>query len=151
MCRIARLSMMSHIALPETTKRSIIYNLSIFSTVQMAKPKTKRGDPKSDFFRLDEDEDWDTMKVQVMAKIDSLLKPATISYDDYEISFAIPRYSPQPMALDGNNKYLYMVEHALKAKSGPSAKILIEAKALVPEKVRSFCAQHDMQLATWMC
>ena len=65
-----------------------------------------------------------------MAKIDSLLKPTTICYDEYEISFIVPGYSSQPMPLDGNEKYLYMVEHALKAKSGPSAKILIEAKVL---------------------
>jgi hypothetical protein len=84
------------------------------------------------------------MKAQVMAKIDSLLKPTTISYDDYEISFIISHYLPQPMPLDGNNKYLYMVEHALKAKSGPSAKILIEAKVL-EKKVRSFCVICDMQ------
>ncbi|KAF8222191.1 hypothetical protein L208DRAFT_1413821 [Tricholoma matsutake] len=32
----------------ETTKQTITYHLSIFSTV--AKPKTKHSDPKSDFF-----------------------------------------------------------------------------------------------------
>jgi hypothetical protein len=101
----------------------------------MAKPKTKRGDPKSDFFRLDEDKEWDTMKAQIMAKIDSILQPVTISYDDYDITFAIPRYSPQPMLLDDNDKYLYMVEHALKAKSGPCVKIVIEARVL-EKKVR---------------
>jgi hypothetical protein len=107
----------------------------MFSAAQMAKPKTKRGDPKSDFFRLDEDKEWDTMKAQIMAKIDSILKPRTISYDDYDITFAIPRYSPQPMLLDDNDKYLYMVEHALKAKSGPCAKIVIEAR-VSEKKVR---------------
>lgn len=70
-----------------------------------------------------------------MAKIDSILKPATISYDDYDITFGIPCYSPQPMLLDDNNKYLYMVDHALKAKSGPSAKIVIEAKVLEKKKL----------------
>lgn len=90
------------------------------------------------------------MKAQVMAKIDSLLKPATINYDDYDISFVIPRYSPQPMPLDGNDKYLYMVEQSLKAKSGPSAKILIEAKVL--EKVRLFrliCNLHCLDVQTF--
>ena len=131
MHQTSHLSLTSHIALPETSKRSITYNLSMFLTVQKAKLKKKCGDPKpkSDFLQLDEDE-WDTMKAQVMVKIDSLLKPTTISYYEYEISFIIPCYSPQPMLLDSNNKYLYMVEHALKAKSGPSAKILIEAKVL---------------------
>jgi hypothetical protein len=69
------------IVVSDMPKRTITYHLSIFSSTQMAKPKTKRGDPKSDFFRLNEDDDWDTMKAQVMAKIDMILKPATISYD----------------------------------------------------------------------
>ena len=115
--------------------------------VQMAKPKTKRDNPKNDFFRLDEDEEWDTMKAQLLAKIDSLLKPATINYDDYDISFVILCCSPQPMPLDSNDKYLYMVEHSLKAKTSPSAKILIEAKVL--EKVKLFYVQ--LELDTWMC
>ena len=88
----------------------------MFSTVQMAKPKKKHGDPKSDFFRLDEDKEWDTMKAQVMVNIDSLLKPATINYDDYDIMFVIPHYSLQPMALVTKEKYASLVEHALKAK-----------------------------------
>lgn len=57
-----------------------------------------------------------------MAKIDSILKPATISYDDYDITF----------------------DHALKAKSGPSAKIVIEAKVL-EKKVRLLCVTCNMQ------
>ncbi|KAF8229010.1 hypothetical protein L208DRAFT_1288457, partial [Tricholoma matsutake] len=78
---------------------------------------------------------WDTMKAQVMAKIDMILKPATISYDNYNVQFAIPHYSPQLMPLDGSEKYTYMVKYALKAKSSPSAKIVIEAK--VTEKQKS--------------
>ena len=60
----------------------------------MAKPKTKQGDPKSDFFWPDEDSEWDTIKAQIMAKINMILKPATISYDNYSIQFAVPHYLP---------------------------------------------------------
>jgi len=81
------------------------------------------------------------MKAQIMAKINLILKPVTISYDDYDITFAIPHYSPQPMLLDDNNKYLYMVEHALKAKSGPCAKIMIEARVL-EKKIRLLCTYN---------
>jgi hypothetical protein len=38
------------------------------------------------------------------------------------------------MPLDGSEKYSYMVEYALKAKSSPSAKIVIEATSKVTEK-----------------
>jgi hypothetical protein len=111
----------------------------------MSKPKAKRGDPKSDFFRLDEDAEWDTMKAQVMAKIDMILKPATISYDDYDVQFSIPRYSPQLIPLANCEKYTYMVEYALKAKSSPSAKIMIEGKVTEKQKVRM---QLPLLLAT---
>jgi hypothetical protein len=122
------------IVLPDAPKRPITYLLSIFSSKHMAKPKAKRGDPKSDFLRLDEDKEWDTVKAQVMAKIDSILKPPTIAYDDYNIMFTVPRYSPHPMPLDSEEKYAYLVEHALKAKS-PSVKIIIEAKGSEKKKV----------------
>lgn len=48
MHQIAHLSLALHIVHSETTKQTITYHLSIFSTV--AKPKTKHSDPKSDFF-----------------------------------------------------------------------------------------------------
>ena len=71
------------------------------------------------------------MKAQIITKIDSIHKPRTISYDDYDITFTIPHYSRQPMLLDDTDKYLYMVEHVLKAKSGPCVKIVIEARVSV--------------------
>ena len=101
----------------------------------MAKPKTKQGDPKSDFSRLNEDGEWDTMKAQVMAKIDMILKPATISYNDYSIQFSVPHYSPQLMLLDGSEKYTHMIKYALKAKSCLSAQIVIEPKVTEKQKV----------------
>ncbi|KAF8221371.1 hypothetical protein L208DRAFT_1127664, partial [Tricholoma matsutake] len=74
----------------------------------------------------------DTIKAQVMVKIDAILKPPTICYDEYNISFVVPRYSPQLMPLDSAEKYDYMVEHALKAKASPAEKLIIEAK--IPTK-----------------
>ena len=50
MCQTSHLSLMSHIALPETAKRSITYNLSMFLTVQMAKPKKKMWQPQEWLF-----------------------------------------------------------------------------------------------------
>ncbi|KAF8224090.1 hypothetical protein L208DRAFT_1313391, partial [Tricholoma matsutake] len=75
----------------------------------------------------------DTVKAQVMVKINSILKPLTIAYNDYNIMFTIPCYSPHPMPLHSEEKYTYLVEHALKAKS-PSVKIIIEAKGSKKEK-----------------
>ena len=85
------------------------------------------------------------MKAQVMAKIDMILKPATISYDDYNVQFSIPWYSPQLIPLANCEKYTYMVEYTLKAKSSPSAKIMIKGKVIEKQKVRM---QLPLLLAT---
>ena len=63
-----------------------------------------------------------------MVKINVILKPPAICYDKYNISFVVPHYSPQLMPLDSAEKYDYLVEHALKAKTSPSPKLIIEAK-----------------------
>ena len=85
-----------------------------------------------------------------MAKIDSILKPPTISYNDYDITFAIPCYSPQLMALDTKEKYAYLVKHALKAKT-PSVKIIIEAKVSEMKKVSMPFASPAAQHAYTLC
>ena len=51
------------------------------------------------------------------------------------------------MLLDGSEKYTYIVEYALKAKSGPSAKIVIEPK--VTEK-QNFCIQSSFLPVIWV-
>ena len=51
-CQTAQLSLTLHTLISETTKRTITYHLSMFSAAQMAKPKMKCGDPKSNFFWL---------------------------------------------------------------------------------------------------
>lgn len=103
----------------------------------MKRPKAKRGDPVSDFIQLCEDQAWDTVKAQLMAKIESILKPATIRYEDYNGTFAIPRHSPQPMPLNDAEKYAFLVERALKTKNDPAVKIVVEARVIETPKARN--------------
>ena len=97
--------------------------LSIFSHICILQPFPTHQNVLSHTI-FNEDSEWDTMKAQVMARIDMILKPATISYANYSIQFPVPCYSPQLMLLNKSEKYTYMVEYALKAKSGLSTKSL---------------------------
>ncbi|KAJ7038484.1 hypothetical protein C8F04DRAFT_911554, partial [Mycena alexandri] len=67
-------------------------------------------------------------------KITAALKPAQLNFDDYIISFTVPRQLSDPIQLTNDSKYKYLVDHALKIKANPNAKIVIEVKAVrLPE------------------
>jgi hypothetical protein len=85
-----------------------------------------------------------------MVKINYILKPLIISYDNYDIMFAIPCYLPQLMMLDTEEKYAYLVKHAPKAKT-PSVKIIIKAKVFKIKKVSMPFASPAVQHAYTLC
>jgi hypothetical protein len=117
-------------ALVATGPCKITYNISAFSATQMKKSKSKCGNPLNDFMQLLENWVWDTMKVQILVKMSELLQPKTIDYNDYSVSFSIAPHSPQPMPLNSAEKYNYILEHALKNKTDPAVKIIVEGRAL---------------------
>jgi hypothetical protein len=125
-------------ALVATGPHKITYNISAFSAMQMKKSKSKRGDPLNDFMQLSENCVWDTMKAQILVKISELLQPKTIDYDDYSVSFSIACHLPQPMPLNSAEKYNYMLERALKNKTDPAVKVIVEGRA--PKSMVSY--QH---------
>lgn len=61
----------------------------------MKKPVSKRT-PKSISLQLSTDEPWDTMKAQILVKIDTVLKPKTLDFPDYTVMFYILRNLPKP-------------------------------------------------------
>ena len=56
--------------------------ISIYPAAQMKKEAGKRGTAKNTFLQLESMEPWDTVKAQLLVKIDSILKPTTIDFDD---------------------------------------------------------------------
>ncbi|KAJ7690877.1 hypothetical protein B0H17DRAFT_1201448 [Mycena rosella] len=77
---------------------------------------------------LNSDEPWDTIKAQILVKIDAVLNPATLCLDDYNITFTVPQQVSEPMQLNDETKYSYLVKKALEIKKNPVAKILVEPK-----------------------
>ena len=113
-------------AAPQVAK--ITYTLSIYTVAQMKKDVGKRGPAKNTFLQLESTEPWDTVKAQLLVKVDTILKPETIAFEDYTFSFTVPRYHTKPTDLsDDGETYKFMIERALKAKD-PSVTLIVEPK-----------------------
>ena len=92
------------------------YILSLFSAVEMKKPAAKR-EPKKSSLQLSSDEPWDTLKAQLLVKIDEAFKPTTLSIDDYSILFTIPRVVSKPgYPLVSATDYSILLDRSFKSR-----------------------------------
>ena len=99
-----------------TAPSKVDYILTVFSAADMKKPATRR-EPKKSSIQLSADEPWDTFKAQLLVKIDDLLKPSTLSIDDYEILFSIPRVVTKPgYPLASAMDYTILLERSVKSR-----------------------------------
>ena len=72
---------------------------------------------KSAILKVDTDEPWETMKAQLLVKIDHALSPSQIQYDQYDIKFYITCVIPKPgLSLSCEGDYDLMVLKARKLK-----------------------------------
>ncbi|KAJ7300523.1 hypothetical protein DFH08DRAFT_979577 [Mycena albidolilacea] len=108
--------------------RQIEYTTSIYTSEQMAKAKSSRGPPTSNFFKFYSNEPWSALKSRLRTNIRAALELTSIQLDDYFITFTVPRQVTFPITLDDADKYEHLISNALKIKISPSAKILIEPK-----------------------
>ncbi|KAJ7737435.1 hypothetical protein DFH07DRAFT_753034, partial [Mycena maculata] len=109
----------------------ITYTISVFSREQMKKAKSSRGAPAgTDIRKLDHTVPWDTLKAQVLAAISSVLNPTALVFEDYSITFTVPRQVTTPIQLNDGTKYDHLVENALKIKKDANAKIVVEPKSV---------------------
>ncbi|KAJ7236981.1 hypothetical protein C8J57DRAFT_1087900, partial [Mycena rebaudengoi] len=109
-------------------KREITYMISVYSPAQMKKAKSSRGAPITDVITLDNDEPWDTLKAQILAKISAALNPNPLIYDNYDVVFTVQTHVPEPIHLDTAAKYKHLVSNALRIKSSATGKIVVEPK-----------------------
>ncbi|KAG1786504.1 uncharacterized protein HD556DRAFT_1449597 [Suillus plorans] len=100
---------------PETLVPIITYNISLFPAAEMRKDlKRRRG--QGTYLKLTADEPFDTFKAQLLVKIYNEMKPATLSFDNYIVSFTIPRLSPSPLAITNQKDYEELIGQVKKAK-----------------------------------
>ncbi|KAJ6505674.1 hypothetical protein C8R47DRAFT_1102179 [Mycena vitilis] len=113
---------------PAPERRKISYTVSIYTALQLKKPKSSRGPPVTDVFEAYSDAPWERLEARIGKHIRTALDPMILDYDDYKITFTVPRQVTDPIALTGPTKYKLLVTNALNIKKSPGAKILVEQK-----------------------
>jgi hypothetical protein len=99
-----------------TPPSKIDYILTAFTAAEMKKSASKR-EPKKSSLQLSADEPWDTLKAQLLVKINDLLKPSMLSINDYKILFTIPRVVAKPgYPLASATDYAILLERSSKSK-----------------------------------
>ena len=94
------------------------YILTLFSAVEMKKPAAKH-EPKKSSIQLSSDKPWDTLKAQLLVKIDEVFKPTTgtLSIDNYDILFTIPRVVGKPgYPLASATDYSILLDRSVKSR-----------------------------------
>ncbi|KIK96938.1 hypothetical protein PAXRUDRAFT_32073 [Paxillus rubicundulus Ve08.2h10] len=76
----------------------------MFSESQMRKAKAQCKSSNT-FLCLSPDREFDTLKAQILQKIDEKLNPGMLTYDDYMIEWTIPRIQPSAMSLSSPADY----------------------------------------------
>jgi hypothetical protein len=92
------------------------YIVAIFPPAKLKKAINKCVSQNTSL-RLSTDEPWDTVKAQILVKIDAALNPCSINFDNYSIAFTIPRIVSKPgYPLSNANDYALLVDCAHKPK-----------------------------------
>ncbi|KAF8968729.1 hypothetical protein BDZ97DRAFT_1755027 [Flammula alnicola] len=113
----------------EAPSKKLTYLLSILSAEEASKPVSKRM-PISESLELGDKEPWDTVKAQLLVKIDTALSPRVLAFSDYMVMFYISRVLPKPgMALSTEDNYAALLLRAgnLTSKT-PTINLTIQQK-----------------------
>ena len=101
---------------PVTTMQ-LRYSLMILSATELKKPISWQQ-PKGASFTVATNEPWDTLKAQLLAKIDNTLKPNKISFADYHLKYFMPHMlSKSSLDLESKEDYEGFVDHSRNIKS----------------------------------
>jgi hypothetical protein len=112
-------------AVTTTGSKNLTYMVLVFSADEMKKVQSKRV-AKSYTLQLDTSEPWDTMRAQLLSKIDNALQPRPLDFTLFDISFAIPRIVPKPgMPLETEASYSILLQRVCKIKEPPIISISI--------------------------
>ena len=115
--------------------KKITYILSILSAEEATKAVSKWM-PISMALELREKEPWDTLKAQLFMKIDMVLSPHILNFDDYMVMFYISCVLPRPgMILKTKDNYSALLLHATNlTRKTPTINITIQEKKHVENK-----------------
>jgi len=98
----------------------------MYSGAQMQKAEKKRKSINA-FLVLSSDLEFDTIKAQILEKISESLKPKTIAFEHYSVTWTIPRTQASSMPLHSPTDYQFLCDLALKQKN-PSVNVTIKTR-----------------------
>jgi hypothetical protein len=70
---------------------------------------------------------------KLLVKVDNILKPSSISFEDYTMQFSVSGLHPKPTNLDDDAAYQFMMSWITQSKD-PNTAITVEP--IVKEKVK---------------
>jgi hypothetical protein len=113
----------------EASSTKLTYLVSILSAEEASKPVSKRM-PICVSLELGDKEPWDTIKAQLLMKIDAALSPLVLNFDDYIVMFHISRILPKPgMVLCTEENYAALLLRAANLTSKtPTINVTIQEK-----------------------
>jgi hypothetical protein len=101
---------------PESVKK-VTYILAILSASEAKKTPAKR-ETKTASVRLNTDKSWDTLKAQILVKIDAALHPKPLEFANYDVNYYIARVLPKPgLSLMSDEDYDMLIDRVKSMKS----------------------------------
>jgi hypothetical protein len=115
--------------------KKLTYILSILSAEEATKAVSKRM-PISMALELNDNEPWDTLKAQLLAKINAALSPHILDFVNYTVMFYISRVLPRPgMILESEDSYSALLLRAANLTSKtPTINLTIQEKKHAEDK-----------------
>jgi hypothetical protein len=107
----------------ESTK--VVTYLLLITSASEVKKKAKDHGSVSRRVELSATELWDTVKAQFLKEIDDALSPPQIDFNNYDISFKIPRVVSEPTRLFSDGDYDFMVRECTKGKTVSNVRVEI--------------------------
>jgi hypothetical protein len=91
----------------------ISYQLKLAPKSELKKQPHKRKNQVR-IITLSADLDWDTVKAQILVKIDDCMKSMMLSFDDYELCFTVPRKVSDPAPPAMIDDYSFLLKNVVK-------------------------------------
>ncbi|KIK92484.1 hypothetical protein PAXRUDRAFT_147223, partial [Paxillus rubicundulus Ve08.2h10] len=85
------------------------------------------------YFKLNNNEPFDTWQAQLLVKVTEKLAPMTLSFNNYDILFSIPHISPSLLVITTQEDYGLLRKRVHKAKNF-EANIFVQEKPLAVSK-----------------
>ena len=105
---------------------SVTYLVTVTSAVELQKPANKRAS-KAGTIQIKSDDEWDTLKAQLLTQIEAALKPRPLELELHTVKAYMPHIMPKPgWPLANEDQYKIVLERIRQAKGNPVVNVTID-------------------------